>query len=105
MSHKYFFDKENSKDGMSPDDMSKISRLLMSLSKAHAQENIQLKFDCLIGKNVELGNTYIYCENLGITVFINDEINKITWLYTDTENGNEHFFNTYSQAKKFIDEI
>ena len=105
MSHRIFLNKENSKDDMSSDDMAKVSRLLMSLSKAFAFENMQMKFDCLIGKNEEYGNTYIYCEDLNISVFINDDINKVTWSYTNPENGDEHFFNTYSQAKKFIEEL
>ena len=82
-------------------DIFKISRLLNVISKAYCFEGRKMN-SYEIGRNVDHGNIYIWSEDLGVSVLINDDIDKVCWVYTDPESGKEIFFNTYTQFKKYI---
>lgn len=81
-------------------DIFKISRLLNVISKAYGYEGCKMN-SYEIGRNIDRGNIYIWSEDLGVSVFINDDIDKVSWVYNDPESDKEIFFNTYMQFKKY----
>ena len=103
MSNFSYFSIELSSNSIPGNDISKISRLFLALSKVYNTEGIEMT-SCEIGRNTDYGNVYIYSEDLSASIFINDEIDKIQWIYNNFETGEELFFNTYNLVKKYINE-
>ena len=97
-----YFSKELNSSPICAEDLSKISRLFSALSNTYKSEGIEMT-SCEIGKNIDHSNIYIYSEDLSASVFINDDIDKIQWLYNDFETGDELFFNSYNLVKKYIE--
>lgn len=97
-----YFSKEFNSSPICAEDLNKISRLFSALSNTFKSEGIQMT-SCDIGKNLDHGNIYIYSEDLSASIFINDDIDKIQWLYNNFETGEELFFNSYNLVKKYIE--
>ena len=97
-----YFSKDINSSTICAEDLNKISRLFSALSNTYKSEGIEMT-SCEIGKNIDHGNIYIYSEDLSASVFINDDIDKIQWLYNNFETGEELFFNSYNLVKKYIE--
>ena len=98
-----YFSKELDSSPICAEDLNKISRLFSALSNTYKSEGIQMT-SCEIGKNIDHDNIYIYSEDLSASIFINNEIDRIQWLYDNFETGEELFFNSYNLVKKYIEE-
>lgn len=95
-----YFDK-NCSEPLSYNDLSNLSYLFSAVALAFKNEEIDMT-SCQIGKNNKYGNIYIYSEDLPVSVYINENSNKIIWVISDIDSGEETLFNTYSLAKQFI---
>ena len=94
-----FFEK-NCMESISCEDLTKISRLFAEFSIVFKLEKINMT-SCVIGKNNDYNNIYIYSEDLTLSAYVDNETNIIFWVVMDEDTGKESLFSSYLLAKDF----
>ena len=94
-----FFEK-NCRESISCEDLEKISKLFAEFAIIFKLEKIDMT-SCVIGKNNDYNNVYIYSEDLPFSAYVDNKTNTIFWVVIDKNTGKEHFFASYLLAKNF----